>query len=119
MRIGDRIPDLNLKMKNHSEQKLKSMKFHRTLENPELFYIKFPVVRGSSGKALLTGKVVVSTINGEVKSYLYGQIGELYPSFFEKNPNVDSYMFKVNTLYLSIIEKYGIKEIKNEKMGKE
>ena len=98
MKIGDRIPDLNLKMKNHSEQKLKSMKFHRTLENTELFYIKFPVVKGSSGKALLTGKVVVSTINGEVKSYLYGQVGELYPSFFDIVYEYDEFIDKISEI---------------------
>lgn len=114
MKIGERIPELKFKMKNHSEERLKSLKFHRVLEAPELFYLKFPLVKGASGKALLTGKIIVSTINGEVKCYLYGQTGELYSAFFNHNNNTDSYMFKVNKWYIEEMKKYGIKEIEDE-----
>lgn len=115
MRIGDRLPELNFKMKNHTEERLKSMRFHRTLEAPELFYLKFPLIKGETGKPLLVGKIIVSTINGEVKCYLYGQTGELYPAFFNHNHNTDSYIFKINKWYIDEMKKYGIKEIDNEK----
>ena len=110
MKIGDRIPELKFKMKNHSEEKLKALKFHRVLEAPEMFYLKFPLIKGSSGKALLTGRIVVSTLNGEVRCYLYGQNGELYQAFFEHNDNTNSYIYKVNKMYIEELNKYGIKE---------
>ena len=92
MKIGDRIPELQFKMYNHSEERLKALKFHRVLESPEMFYMKFPVFKNSLGKALLTGRIVVSTINGDVNCYLYGQTGELYSAFFTHNENTDSYI---------------------------
>ena len=119
MKLGDRIPELNFKMRNHSEERLKSLKFHRVLESPEMFYIKFPLFRGTSGKPLLTGRIVVSTINGDVRCYLYGQNGELYPAFFSHNDNTDSYIFKVNKAYIEEISKFGIKEITDERMEKQ
>lgn len=114
MKIGDRIPELQFKMYNHSEDRLKSMKFHRVLETPEMFYIKFPVFKNDSGKALLTGRIVVSTKNGEVNCYLYGQTGELYPAFFAHNHNTDNYIYKINKLYIEELKKFGIKEIEND-----
>ena len=114
MKVGDRIPELNIRMRNHTEERLKSLKFHRTMEAAELFYIKFPVIKGSSGKNILTGKIVVNSLNGEVRCYLYGQTGELYPAFFEHNSNVDSYIYKVNKIYLDILKEYGIKEKNDE-----
>ena len=113
MKIGERIPELTFKMKNHSEERLKALKFHRVLEAPEMFYLKFPVFRSERGTVLLTGRIVVSTVNGEVRCYLYGQNGELYSAFFDHNHNVDNYIFKVNKLYVAELEKFGIKEIKN------
>ena len=115
MKIGDRLPELNFKMKTHTEERLKNMKFHRVLETPELFYLKFPLIKGETGKPLLVGKIIVSTINGEVKCYLYGQNGELYPAFFNHSHNTDSYIFKINKWYIDEMKKYGIKEIENEK----
>jgi len=115
MKIGDRIPDLKFKMKNYSEEKLKALKFHRVTETPEMFYCKFPIAKGESGKTLLTGRIVVSTLNGEVRCYLYGQNGDFYSAFFKQNANVDSYIYKINKLYIKEMEKYGIKEITNEK----
>ena len=115
MKIGDRVPDLKFKMKNHSEERLKAMKFHRTLEAPELFYYKFPVVKSGSGKTLLTGKIIVSTENGNVNCYLYGQNNELYQAFFTSNPNTDSYIYKINKRYIEELAKLGIKEKTNEK----
>lgn len=111
MKIGDRIPELKFKMKNHSEERLKALKFHRVIEAPEMFYTKFPLIKGSSGKPLLTGRIVVSTITGEVRCYLYGQNGELYQAFSDHNPNTDSYIYKVNKMYVEELNKYGIKEI--------
>ena len=118
MQYGDRIPELKFKMNNHSEDRLKTLRFHRVLESPEMFYIKFPVVRNTSGKALLTGRIVVSTKNGEVNCYLYGQTGELYQAFFTHNTNTDSYIFKINKLYVEELKKFGIKEIENGKHSK-
>jgi len=114
MKIGERIPELNFKMKNHSEERLKNLKFHRVSEAPELFYFKFPVVKSTSGKMLLLGKIIVSSINGECKCFLYGQNGELYAAFFNHNHNTDSYIYKINKLYIEQIEKIGVKEIENK-----
>ena len=111
MKIGDRIPELTFKMKNHSEERLIALKFHRVLDSPEMFYLKFPVFRSESGTILLEGRIVVSAVNGEVRCYLYGQNGDLYPAFYAHNPNVDNYIFKINKLYLEELKKYGIKEI--------
>lgn len=113
MKIGERIPELTFKMKNHSEERLKALKFHRVLETPELFYLKFPLFRSERGTILLTGRVVVSTVNGEVRCYLYGQNGEMYAAFYNHNHNVDNHIFKINKLYVEELEKYGIKEIRN------
>lgn len=115
MKIGDRLPELKFKMKSHSEEQLKSLRFHRVPEAPELFYLKFPLIKGQSGKSLLIAKIIVSTIDGDVKCYLYGQTGELYPAFYNHNSNTDSYIFKVNKWYIEEMMKYGIKEIENEK----
>lgn len=115
MKMGDRIPELKFKMKNHSEERLKAMKFHRTLEAPELFYYKFPVVKSNSGKILLAGKIIVSSENGNVNCYLYGQNNELYQAFFVHNPNTDSHIFKINKKYVDELAKLGIKEKTDEK----
>ena len=116
MKIGERIPELQFKMRPHTEERLKALKFHRVQESPQMFYLKFPVVISESGKILLTGRIVVDSANGDVTCYLYGQNGELYPAFFSHNHNTDSYIFKVNKLYIKELEKYGIKEIRrNEK----
>lgn len=114
MKVGDRIPELTFKMRNHTEERLKFLKFHRVLEAPELFYCKFPVIKGGSGKALLTGKIIVSTLNGECKCFLYGQNGELYAAFFNHNHNTDSYIYKINKLYVEQIEKLGVKEVEKK-----
>ena len=53
MKIGDRIPELTFKMKNHSEERLKALKFHRVLEAPEMFYLKFPVFRNNKGTIMV------------------------------------------------------------------
>lgn len=111
MQYGDRIPELNFKMLNHSEERLKNLRFHRVLDSPEMFYIKFPV-------DLLTARIVVNTKNGEVNCYLYGQTGELYHAFFTHNTNTDSYIFKINKLYVEELKKFGIKEIENGKHSK-
>lgn len=116
MKIGDRIPELNFKMKYHSEDRLIHLKFHRVLEAPELFYCKFPLVRGSTGSIILSGKVIVSSIDGSVKCYLYGQTGDLYPAFYNHNHNADGYIYKINKLYIETIEKFGIKEKKDERL---
>ena len=118
MKIGERIPELNFKMRPHTEDRLKALKFHRVPESPQMFYIKFPVV-SNNGKALLTGRIVVDSTNGDVNCYLYGQNGELYPAFFTHNHNTDSYIYKINKLYITELEKFGIKEKQDEKkMGK-
>ena len=114
MNIGERIPELTFKMKNHTEDRLKYLKFHRVIESPEMFYLKFPLVKGSSGNVLLMGRIVVNTKNGDVNCYLYGQNGELYPQFFSHNANTDSYIYKINNLYIKELEKYGIKEIRKD-----
>lgn len=116
MKIGDRIPELNFKMKYHSEDRLIHLKFHRVLEAPELFYLKFPLVKGNSGGVILSGKIIVSSLDGSVKCYLYGQNGELYPAFYNHNHNTDSYIYKINKLYIEAIEKFGIKEKKDERI---
>lgn len=116
MKLGDRIPELKFKMRNHSEEKLKMLKFKRVLETPEMFQIKFPVFKNDSGKPLLVGKIIVSSVNGSVSCYLYNQLGELYPAFFNHNHNTDSYIFKVNTLYIEQLKKFGIKEITDEEV---
>lgn len=107
MQYGDRIPELNFKMLNHSEERLKNLRFHRVLDSPEMFYIKFPV-------DLLTARIVVNTKNGEVNCYLYSQTGELYPAFFSHNTNTDNYMWEINKLYTRELEKFGIKEIEHD-----
>ena len=115
MELGDRLPELKIKMKSHSEERLKLLKFHRVSEAPELFYMKFPLVKGASGNTILSGKVIVSSIDGEVKCYLYGQTGDLYPAFYNKNHNTDSYIYKINKLFLEKIKEYGIEEQKEKK----
>lgn len=116
MKIGDRIPELKFKMRNHTEERLKYLRFHRVLEAPELFYLKFPIIKGDSGKPLLLGKVIVSSINGECKCYLYGQTGELYHAFFNHNTNTDSYIYKINKLYVENLERLGIKEVEKKQL---
>ena len=111
MKLGERIPELQFKMRNHSEEKLKSMKFHRVIEAPEMFYLKFPVFKNDAGRTLLQGKVVVNTVNGAVNCYLYNQNGDLYPAFFNHSHNTDSYIYKINKIYIEELKKFGIKEI--------
>lgn len=113
MQIGDRLPSLKIKMRNHTEDRLKHLKFHRVTEAPEMFYLKFPLIKGSSGNTILTGKVIVNSIDGDVSCYLYGQTGELYPAFYQHEHKQDSYIYKINKLYLDKIKEYGIEEKKD------
>lgn len=110
MKLGDRIPSIEFKMKKHTEERLKALKFHRMAEDAKLFYIKFPVV-SNKNTVLLSGKVIVNSENGNVVCHLYDKSGNLYPAFYNKNANTDSYILKINNIYISKLKAFGIKEV--------
>lgn len=110
MKLGDRIPSMEFKMKKHNEERLKALKFHRVPEEPTLFYIKFPVV-SNKNTVLLMGKVIVDSETGRVTCHLYDKSGNYYQAFYNQNANTDSYILKINNIYVSKLKGLGIKEI--------
>ncbi len=113
MKAGDRIPLMEFKMKKHQEDRLKALKFHRLAEDGSLFHIKFPVVKNKTS-ILLMGEAIVNSLNGAVTCHLYDKSGNFYPAFYNQNANTDSYVLKINNIYVSRLKEYGIKEVEKD-----